>query len=244
MPSPSRPDPSRAELFPLTMWSALRDAQGGSESEIIKGLERLASAYWRPLYVFLRKRGYPHEKAADHVQGFFEYLLTGEVLRKAQPGQGRFRNFLLVVFRRWLDDGQRKELAIKRGGKADHLPFDELDTTGLDLPEGDEKSPEEAFDRKWALSLVQRSLSALEDEWSGKLELFGALKCGLEGTGGTEPYAVIAQRLRMTEGAVKTAAYELRKSFGAQVRREVRSTVASDQEVEEELRYLVQLLGR
>jgi len=223
------------------MWSALLDAQATDEAEMIRGLERLANAYWRPLYIFLRKRGQTHEQAADSVQGFFEYLLTGEVLRKAQPGEGRFRNFLLVVFRRWLDDGQRKRTAIKRGGGAEHLPFDEIRDPDSGLNENTDDSPETAFDRKWALSLVTRAINALEDEWSNKAPLFQALKCGLDGAGGTEPYGVIATRLGMTEGAVKTAAYELRKAFGAQVRREVRATVAADQEVEDELRYLVEL---
>ena len=100
MSSPTRPEPRRSKLFTATMWSALRDAQGTDETEMIRGLERLANAYWRPLYIFLRKRGQTHDQAADHVQGFFEYLLTGEVLRKAQPGEGRFRYFLLVIFRR------------------------------------------------------------------------------------------------------------------------------------------------
>ena len=77
--------------------------QGDGEGAL-QGLERLATAYWRPLYVFMRKRGQDHHSAADGVQDFFECLLSGELLRKARPGEGRFRNFLLVAFRRWLGD--------------------------------------------------------------------------------------------------------------------------------------------
>ena len=95
------------------MWSALRDLDGDG-SEAMRGLERLATAYWRPLYVFLRKRGQDHDSAADGVQGFFEYLLSGELLRKARPGEGRFRNFLLVAFQRWLGD-QRDTCAANSG---------------------------------------------------------------------------------------------------------------------------------
>lgn len=204
----------------------------------------MAGAYWRPLYVFSRKRGQSHEAAADSVQGFFEYLLTGEVLRKVRPGEGRFRNFLLVVFRRWLDDGQRRASADKRGGGHTSLPLHELEAAGFEPARADGDSAEEAFDRKWALSLVGRALAALAEEWSAKPALFRALKCGLEATSAPEPYAVIAERLGMTEGAVKTAAYELRRAFAAQVRREVRATLAADEEVEAELAYLVKLLGR
>ena len=80
-------------------------------------------------------------------------MLTGEVLRKVQPGEGRFRNFLLVVFRRWLDDGLQKRLAAKRGGGAVHVTLEELNAAAREPVAGGD-SPEEAFDRKWALALV------------------------------------------------------------------------------------------
>lgn len=160
-----------------------------------------------------------------------------------QPGEGRFRNFLLVVFRRWLDDGLQKRLAAKRGGGAVHVTLEELNAAAREPVAGGD-SPEEAFDRKWALALVARALLALEENWAARAAVFQALKCGLDGSDEVEPYAAIAARLGMTKGAVKTAAYDLRKGFAAQVRREIRSTVASDEDVEQKLRYLVQLIQR
>ena len=208
----------------------------------MKGLERLAAAYWRPLYVFTRKRGMPHEAAADAVQGFFQYMLSGRLLSKARPGEGRFRNFLLVAFRHWLGDERDKAHAAKRGGGALAIPLDELEALQeVPLAAGD--SPEEAFDRKWAESIVARTLAALEADWAEKAALFSALKCGLEGAS-AENYREIGERLRMTEGAVKMAAMQLRKDFAVLVRREVRSTVAVESDAEEELRHLVALLRR
>ena len=233
---------NRTALFPLTMWSALLEAQGDG-AVAARGLERLATAYWRPLYVFLRKRGRDHDSAADGVQGFFEYLLSGELLRKARPGEGRFRNFLLVAFRRWLGDEQEKANAAKRGGGAAAIPLHELQALGAE-PVGAGDSPEEAFDRKWAESVVARALAGLEAEWVEKAALFSALKCGLEGAAEAERHGEIGARLGMTEGAVKMAAFELRKGFAAQVRREIRATVAADSDVEEELRHLVALMRR
>ena len=233
---------SRSALFPPTMWSALLEVQGDGAGAM-RGLERLATAYWRPLYVFLRKRGQDHDAAADGVQGFFEYLLSGELLRKARPGEGRFRNFLLVAFRRWLGDQQEKANAAKRGGGALAIPLHELQELGAE-PMGPGDSPEEAFDRKWAESIVARALAALEVEWAAKAALFAALKCGLEGAAEAERYGETAARLGMSEGAVKTAAFELRKGFAAQVRAEIRATVASDADVEAELRHLVALMRR
>jgi RNA polymerase sigma-70 factor (ECF subfamily) len=123
------------------------------------------------------------------------------------------------------------------------IPLHELQELGAE-PMGPGDSPEEAFERKWAESLVARALSALEVEWAGKAALFAALKCGLEGSAEAERYGETAARLGMTEGAVKTAAFELRKGFAAQVRLEIRATVAADSDVEEELRHLVALMRR
>ncbi len=232
----------RDGLFPPTMWSALLDVQGDG-SEAMRGLERLATAYWKPLYVFLRKRGQDHDSAADGVQGFFEYLLSGELLRKARPGEGRFRNFLLVAFRRWLGDEQEKASAAKRGGGALAIPLHELQELGAVLVSAGD-SPDEAFDRKWAESLVARALAGLEVEWAQRAALFAALKWGLEGSAEAERYGEIAARLGMTEDAVKTAAFVLRKGFAVQVRAEIRATVAADSDVEDELRHLVALLMR
>ena len=177
-PSPAQPQSlaERNELFPLTMWSALLEAQGAGSAGL-RGLERLAAAYWRPLYVFLRKRAHDHDEAADGVQGFFAYLLSGDLLHKARPGEGRFRNFLLVAFRRWLGDQQEKAGAAKRGGGTLAIPLQDLQELGQE-PEGAGDSPEEAFDRKWAESLIARALAALEAEWAKRAEVFAALKQG------------------------------------------------------------------
>ena len=230
---------SRVSLFPPTMWSALADVRGDG-AEAMRGLERLAAAYWQPLYVFTRKRGVEHDLAADAVQGFFEYLLSGGLLSKARPGEGRFRNFLLVAFRRWLGDELDKAHAAKRGGGVSVIPLDELEAIQAEpMAAGD--SPEDAFDRKWAESVVARALTALEVDWVEKAGLFSTLKCGLEGAA-AENYREIGERLGMTEGAVKMAAMQLRKDFATVVRREIRSTVAVEADAEDELRYLVALL--
>ena len=231
---------NRNALFPPTMWSAVMDVQGDG-AVAARGMERLATAYWRPLYVFLRKRGQDHEAAADGVQGFFEHLLSGELLRRARPGEGRFRNFLLVAFRRWLSDERDKANAAKRGGGAAAIPLHELQALGEEpVAAGD--SPEEAFDRKWAESMLARALCGLEGEWTERAALFSALKCSLEGSAEAERYGEIGVRLGMTEDAVKTAAFALRKGFAAQVRLEIRATVAADSDVEEEMRHLVALM--
>ncbi|HTI70528.1 MAG TPA: sigma-70 family RNA polymerase sigma factor [Candidatus Limnocylindria bacterium] len=224
------------------MWSAILTAADADMPRALEALERLAKAYWRPLYVFVRQRGVDHDTAADQVQGFFAYLLSRDFLQDVRPGEGRFRNFLLVGFRRWIRDQRDREFAQKRGGGIAPVPLQELEALRMEPVSPDSASAENAFERAWAQGLVARSLDALEVQWSARAALFAALRLTLEGSPEAENYAVIGIRLGMTEGAVKKAAYDLRQQFSTRIRAEIRATVQDDAEVEPELRHLIGLL--
>ncbi len=193
--------------------------------------------------MFLRQRGSDHDTAADQVQGFFAHLLSRDFLREVRPGEGRFRNFLLVSLRRWARDQRGREDALKRGGGQPLLPFGELEKLRLEpVAAGDD--PETAFERAWARGLFDRTLVQLADHWSGRGELFAALRLSLEGDPDAENYAAIAARLGSTEGAVGKAAHDLRRQFAARIRAEIRATVHDEAEVDDELRHLIRLLRR
>lgn len=114
--SASNDDPSKSfGAFPVTAWSMVLQAQGDIPSESLAGWERLARAYWQPLYAFLRRRGTDHHAAADDVQGFFTHLLSKDFLRHIEPGNGLFRSFLLTSLQRWRTDQHRAASAQKRG---------------------------------------------------------------------------------------------------------------------------------
>lgn len=234
---------SAPALFPNTHWSAIVAARDTDTPVAQVALERLAKAYWRPLYHFLRQRGANHDRAADQVQGFFAYMLSRDFLRELRPSDGRFRNFLLVALRRWVRDQADREHAGKRGGGQILLPLDELAALRLE-PSDTEATPEVAFDRRWAQELVERSLHQLAQGWTERAALFEALRLSLEGGPDAENYADTATKLGMTEGAVKKAAFDLRRQFSAQIREEIRSTVQDEREATDELRYLVELLRR
>ena len=240
---PTEPGSGDGSLFPPTLWSAISAARSDDAPRALAGLERLARAYWRPLYIFVRQRGQDHERAADLVQGFFAHLLTRDFLRELRPSAGRFRSFLLVAFRRWLRDLNVQENALKRGGGRATVPLDALEEMRLE-PVAAEADPETAFDRAWAQGVFDRAFRALKDDWAHRSELFAALRLSLEGRLDAESYADLATRLGMTEGAVKKAAFDLRRQFAERVRAEIRSTVHDDAEVEDELRHLVALLRR
>ena len=222
------------EPFPQTRWSLILSAKHGETQASLEAMESLALAYWQPMYAWLRGMGRSHEDAQDDTQGFFAYLLSREFLRNLQPQGGRFRNFLLVLLRRWIKDQRLRAANQVRSAEVELQPWHDMHAVG--------RSPEEAFDRAWAAALVQRSMAELERRWKNRAALFAALRFTIESSLHSEKYASIAQRLGLNEGAVGKAAFDLRQQFAEQVRQEVRDTVASEQDVEEELRYLVRLM--
>lgn len=242
-PSAAAPT-ANSGLFPATMWSMIQAAR--QDEEALAGLERLGRAYWRPLHVFARQRGADHDAAADAVQGFFEHLLSQEMLRNVQRGEVRFRSFLLRCFTNWLANEHKKAHAAKRGGDSPALAMEEFGSR-IDEPaliEGE--SPDRAFDRGWARAMVDRAMTRLEQELaqrerSGFLQ---ELRRKTFATDGLNPdWEEMAGRHEMTHGAVRKAAADLRRRFGVLLREEVRNVVSSDEEVDEELRYLVGLLS-
>ncbi len=232
------PDP-----FPPTRWTLVLSAREGDNRDSFEALEHLASEYWQPIYTYLRGKGRTHDEAQDDTQGFFAYLLRRDFLSNLQPEGGRFRNFLLVCLRRWMKDEVNRVINVKRKAEIALEPWHELELHGsASLPKG--SSPEEAFDRSWANALVSRAMTALQERWSHRADLFSALRLVVESPGSVEPYAEIAARLGMTEGAIGKAVHDLRRQFAEQIQAEVRDTVAREEDVEGELRYLVDLLRR
>lgn len=234
--------PDTSGLFPATMWSAIRAA--GSETEAIAGLERLARAYWRPLYVFVRQRGSAHEAAADQVQGFFEHLISHETLADVRRGEVRFRSFLLRCFTNWLSNQHRDQTRQKRGGGVAPLAISEVDPGDTSLADG--RSPDQTYDRRWARALVDQVLVQIDAENAERErgDFLQAVRQRVFASDGIAPdWEALAEEHGMSHGAVRKAATDMRRRFGVLLREEVRQVVSNDAEVDDELRYLVSLLS-
>ena len=226
--------------FPPTRWTLVLSVKDGDVPARSEALEHLALAYWNPIYHYLRGKGRSHEEAQDDTQGFFDFILSRDFLGNVQPEGGRFRNFLLVSLRRWMKDERNRVVNMKRAAEISLQPWHEMEVSDVVPPSA--ASPEEAFDRSWAEAMVTRAMTELEHRWQKRPELFAALRLTVESPGDVEKYACIAARLGMSEGAVGKAAHDLRQQFAQQIRLEVRDTVAREEDVEDELRYLVRLV--
>jgi RNA polymerase sigma-70 factor (ECF subfamily) len=209
-------------------------------------LARLCKTYWYPLYAYVRRRGYSVEDAQDLTQEFFARILGRHWLADADQSKGRFRTFLLTAMERFLANEWDKARALKRGGGQPSIPL-QLDTaeTRYGIEPADQHTPEQAFEYRWALTLLDEVVRQLGTEFQrrGQAELFNVLKPCLVGDGSEQPYAQLASTLGMEEGAIKVAVHRLRKRYRELLRAEIANTVAPG-EVEAEMRHLFQVLAR
>jgi RNA polymerase sigma-70 factor (ECF subfamily) len=234
--------------FATTRWSlVLAAGAGGSSEGVRKALTTLCETYWYPLYAFLRSRGSSVEDAQDLTQAFFARLLEKHDLRQADPARGRFRSFLLTSLKNFAANEHDREIAKKRGGGVPivSLEFESAeDRFQMEPPTHD--TPERIFDRRWALTLLDRVLSRLKAEMAdgGRQAQFERLKTYLTGDQPQLSYAQTAGELGMSEGAVKVAVHRLRRQFRDLLRDEIAQTVSSPEEIEDELRHLRSAVGR
>lgn len=231
-----------AGQFPTTRWSVVLGAAQQSESPR-RALHELCAAYWRPLYAFLRRDGLSPEDAEDIVQGFLTSLLSSTAMAGVDRERGRFRSYLLGALRHFLANERARASTLRRGGGRDPLPLeidrnDATDGALVEIP--DDRTPEGAYAYAWAMEILQRTRKRLGERYAeeGRSALFEALAPFLL-DGDTPRYREVAERLSMTEAHARVAVHRLRTAFGAALRAEVADTVASDADIDDELRAVI-----
>jgi RNA polymerase sigma factor (sigma-70 family) len=231
--------------FHTTHWSLIAAAANKDGEQSRAALAELCEAYWYPLYAFVRRRGDSAADAQDLVQGFFAALLEKDYLGDADQSRGRFRSFLLTAMTRFAIKEHDKQSAKKRGGGRTKL--------SLDFAEGERRyshepadnwTPERIFERRWALTLLDRTLAKLRDAHAvaSKLAQFEAMKGCLTGETSGQSLSATGEQLGMTEGAVKVAVHRLRQEYRELLRAEIAQTVAAEGDVDDELRSLLAAL--
>ena len=199
--------------FATTRWSLILLSGAGSGSkdwETREALAELCQIYWRPIFFFITRRGYPPEDAEDLTQDFFVRILRGDWLQKADPARGRFRSLLLKSLQNFLNDAVDRSNSRKRGG---HISFISWDVWIAEAPsqlslgwEARSSWPaERLFDAAWAATMVQRALRRLceECESKGRRQVFEVLSPYLSAERDDLSYAALATKLHVTESLVK-----------------------------------------
>lgn len=232
--------------FLTTQWSVVLAAGDSNSPEFPSALESLCRDYWFPLFAFIRKSGRSAADAKDLTQSFFERLIEERIHAGADPDRGRFRAYLLGALRRHLADEARWTTRKKRGGGKIHLDIDEAMAEARyarDLVA--ESSPEQTFDREWAILTIEAVVDRLKNEYrsSGQLDRFNALCAHLMRDGETSTYEEIGRQLGLKAEGVRTAAKKIRARFQSLFREHLLTLVASPALAEEELLHLIQAAG-
>jgi RNA polymerase sigma factor (sigma-70 family) len=239
-------DPPGPRQFATTHWSLVGAARPdeASQTRAREALEELCRAYWYPLYAFVRSRGYSAVDAQDLTQAFFARFIETDGFASADRQRGRFRSYLLGAVKHFLANEWHRDQTQKRGGRVQFIEFDALDLEARYAGASEQSdNPERLFDREWALQTVAGTLKTLRNEMTkaGKSEQFDALKGTL--TGQEElPRDQIAARLNMSEGAVKVAVHRLRQRYRNLLRAAIAETVSDEADLEDEMRYLIEVL--
>lgn len=229
-------------FFATTRWTMVR-AAGASADD---ALETLCTAYWFPLYAYVRRHGFSKEDAEDLTQAFFAKLLERKDFAGLKQENGRFRAFLLAVLKNFLSNERDRTGRLKRGGNITHLSLDwQSADTQFQIADVRQVPPDAAYDREWAVALLERVIFKLrlESVTEGKGERFEQLKSFLTLGKGEIPYASAAAALMMDEGAVRVAVHRMRKRYRELLRMEVADTLADPMMVDEELAVLLGAFG-
>ena len=232
--------------FQTTHWSVVvQSMQSQPPAQAQQALGDFCQAYWPPLYTFVRRRGHSPSDAQDLVQGFFAHVLAEDTLRRAEREKGRLRTFLLGAFQRYLSHEHERAHTLKRGGGQQIVSMDDYSVgVEADLFAASGLNEVSSYDRAWVNTLVDRAWERLQGEFSaeGKAQVLGEIKPFLLGGSELPSQEEVAGRLQMPFATLRTVLRRSRQRYRDMLREEVARTLTDPAQVDEELRYLYQLL--
>jgi RNA polymerase sigma factor (sigma-70 family) len=246
---PSATEPGLAgspQQFLSTHWSVVLAAGDSQAPQTSQALEKLCRAYWYPLYAHVRRQGFDAHEAQDLTQAFFAFVLEKRALSKVDPAKGKFRSFLLASLNNFLNNERDKARRLKRGGGAEIISLDAEPAEQRYLAEPVHgETPERIFERRWAHAVVEQVTRNLLEEFTaaGLAQRYEVLRDFLVGEPRDGSYEDAAGRLGMSVSAVTSAIYRARQRFRELFRAEIANTVATPEEIDDEIRYLLSALG-
>ena len=238
--------PGHGGNFVTTRWTLVVAAGREGSPESLEALSALCHAYWYPIYAYVRRAGNDPHDAQDLTQEFFARFLERNDFSRARRERGRFRSFLHASLKHFLVNEWKRAHRVKRGGGRRILSLDEAAAEGRYACEPkEERSPDKIFERRWAMTLLDQAVLRLREEYveNGAEPIFEALKSLLTDVGSAASHAETARKLNMSEAAVKMAASRLRRRYRDILRVEIAQTVASPEEVDDEIKHLFSVLA-
>ena len=236
--------PPAHRLFATTRWSVVREAGDLVSPAADQAREQLCRLYWPALYAWLRRDGHSPDDAEDLVQGFLAQFIDRNDFASAQSERGRFRSYLLSALRHYVISARRHDDAAKRGGRCGHVPLEELHTEERASVAAPDLTAQQAFDRRWLAALLATALHRLENDYAaaGQAERFAALNPWLVADPPDGAYERLAEKLGVARATIATWVSRMRVRYREMVHEQIRDTVSSPEEFEQELRDLLRLL--
>ncbi|HEX3626335.1 MAG TPA: sigma-70 family RNA polymerase sigma factor [Verrucomicrobiae bacterium] len=231
--------------FRSTHWSVVLAAADSQCPQTAQALEKLCRTYWYPLYAHVRRQGIDGYEAQDLTQAFFAYLLEKKGLGRVNPMRGKFRSFLLASLNNFLNNERDKAQRIKRGGGIQFIYLDAVPAEDRYLAEpAHDENPEKIFERRWANAVVEQAVRNLTAEFvaAGLAQRLEVLKVFLMGEPSDASYEEAARRLSLSVSAVTSAIHRARQRFRELFREEISNTVSAPDEVDDEIRHLLNAL--
>jgi RNA polymerase sigma-70 factor (ECF subfamily) len=242
-PTPDHPQQgSPGEDFRTTRWTQVSRAKADSP-EGRRALAELCNAYYEPVAAFLRYDLRDAEAARELAHDFFAQMLAGGAIAHVEQERGRFRSYLLGAVKHYLSHHREALRRLRRGGGVEHFSLNETEARAV--PDAGVLSPDAAFDRQWALTVVAHALTALQRECvaEGRSDFFELVKPWLTGDAAHGDQAALAARCGLSANALKVAVHRLKRRFRQLLKSEVAGTLDNPVLVEGEMRALYAALG-
>jgi RNA polymerase sigma-70 factor (ECF subfamily) len=229
--------------FPTTHWSLITVAGDRAVPEARAALTELCEAYWYPIYALIRRRGHPPDEASDLTQGYFARLLEKGSIAAADRTKGRFRAFLRADCQHFLLDNYRKKRVRAKVDRMVSIDADDAENRYRFEPAHD-LTPDRLFDRVWAMTLLERVVGLLAEEYAakGRANVFDRLKIVLVHGKGTVPAAELAADLGTTAGAIDKSMHKLRRRYRTLLEQEIAATLDDPSDLDEEIRWLFEAI--
>lgn len=243
---PNKMPKARTAGFNTTHWSLVQ-AAASPTSGSREALTALCQTYWRPVYAFIRRKGYDQDQSLDLTQGFFAVLIEKNYLVAADRERGKFRSFLLTAAKHFLSHEWEREHAQKRGGFHSVVSMDLIEAESWYAPAAvTEETPERLFERQWALALLARVLGKLRDEFEvdGKKDRFEILATFLDRDADPARYKELAIPTGLSPGALRMMVLRMRRRYRTLLREEIAQTVVDPEEIDSEMRFLLSALRK
>lgn len=236
------------DTFLTTHWSLIDDIKAGEDQDQSL-IGSLLGRYWRPVYCYLRRRGYDNDQAKDLTQGFFyEIVLNRNLVQRAEQSKGRFRTFLLHALNHYVINVKRKQAVQTRIPKDRMIPLDAVNPSVLPQTLS-EASPEDSYNYTWLSALLDQALSELRTECHNEgLELHWrvfhdrVIEPTLQDTAAPSLADVCQEYGIGDEKKAANMTVTVKRRFQKILKRHVRRTVTSDAEVDDELREIMRFL--